>query len=194
MTHLALLPVDLVRKFVIAGHGDLDKVKALLAETPQLLQAAYPWQENDTETALQGAAQVGNVAVAEFLLSQGAPLDICTAAMLGREADVRQMLKEDPTRIQATGAHGIPLLPHAAISGSVPLVEMLVQSGAEAGASFALHNAVSRGHSALVGWLLANSQPDLGWKNYQGKTALATALERQDETTARLLQAHGAVE
>ena len=83
MTHLALLPVDLVRKFVIAGHGDLDKVKALLAETPQLLQAAYPWQENDTETALQGAAQVGNVAVAEFLLSQGAPLDICTAAMLG---------------------------------------------------------------------------------------------------------------
>ena len=194
MTHPALLPVDLVREFVIAGHGDLDKVKALLAETPQLLQAAYPWQENDTETALQGAAQVGNVAVAEFLLSQGAPLDICTAAMLGREADVRQMLKEDPTRIQATGAHGIPLLPHAAISGSVPLVEMLVQSGAEAGASFALQNAVSRGHTALVGWLLANSQPDLGWKNYQGKTALATALERQDETTARLLHAHGAVE
>ena len=108
------LTQEKVREFVIAGHGDFEKVKLLLAESPELLNAAFPWSETDRETALQAAVQVGSAAIAEFLLTQGAPLDICTAAMLGRKADVTHFLDENPESIHAVGAHGIPLLTLAA--------------------------------------------------------------------------------
>src|SRR5712692_7309512 len=101
------LAPELVRDFVIAGHMDLEKVKRMHQERPALLNAAYPWKENDHETAVQAAAQVGNVAIAEYLLSKGAPLEICTAAMLGRTDEVKRILSGNPQDINATGAHGI---------------------------------------------------------------------------------------
>src|SRR6266849_6030698 len=139
-----VLSPELVRDFVIAGHMDLEKVKRMHEEHPDLLSAAYPWKENDHETAIQGAAQMGNVAVAEYLLSRGAPLEICTAAMLGRTDDVKRILSITPDDINATGAHGIPLLAHAALSGNLDLVQLLFERGAHLGVSFAFHNAVSR--------------------------------------------------
>jgi len=45
-----------------------------------------------------------------------------------------------------------------------------------------------------VGWLLENSQPNLSMRDFQGKTALELANERQDETIIRLLKDHGAAE
>jgi len=186
--------LDQVREFVIAGHGDLHKVQAMLADCPTLLNAAYEWKENDIETAIQGAAHIGNVAVAEFLLAQGASLEICTAAMLGRIPDVEQLLRNDPNLIHATGAHSISLLTHAALSGNLALVELLAQRGAQAGLTSALHNAVSNGYEAIVRWCLMNGQPDLDWRNFQGRTALAVAKQRQDENIVQLLQAHGATE
>src|SRR5688572_1046420 len=102
-----------IREFVIAGHGNLDKVKTMLAERPALLNLSHEWRPGDTETALQGAAHVGSRPVAEYLLSQGAPLDICTAAMLGDQEKVEFFLQRDPRIIDAMGAHGISLLTHA---------------------------------------------------------------------------------
>ncbi len=186
--------LEQIREFVIAGHGDLGKVKQLLAECPELLNAAHQWNEKDRETAIQAAAQVGNAPIAEYLLENGAPLEICTAAMLGHRDDVECLLAEDPNRIHATGAHGIPLLTHASLSGNLELVQFLFQRGASGGVSSALHNAVSRGYYEIVRWLLENGKPDLGWKNFQGKTALAVAAERKHERIAQLLQEHGAVE
>jgi hypothetical protein len=82
------LSPEWVREFVIAGHGDLAKVQAMLSETPSLLNAAHEWKPGDTETAIQGASHVGNAAIAEYLLAWNAPLAIYTAAMLGRVAAV----------------------------------------------------------------------------------------------------------
>src|SRR6267143_6091213 len=61
------LSTDLIREFVIAGHGNLEKVRKMLAERPDLLNAAYAWTENDHESAIQGAAQVGSASVAKYL-------------------------------------------------------------------------------------------------------------------------------
>ena len=58
---------DEVREFVIAGHGNLAKVKQMLANHPSLLNMAHEWRPGDTETALQGAAHVGSREVAEYL-------------------------------------------------------------------------------------------------------------------------------
>lgn len=181
-----------VREFVIAGHGNLARVQEMLAANPELLNVSHMWRENDWETAIQGASHVGNADIAEFLLAQGAPLAIYTAAMLGRQDDVESWLDQDPSLINAVGAHGIPLMAHAALSGNVALASLLAQRGAREGMSFALSNAVSRGHREMVRWLLENGAPDLSWLNFQGKTPLAIAVERGDEDMATLLRGRGA--
>jgi ankyrin repeat protein len=158
------------------------------------LNVAYPWSEKDSETAIQAAAHMGNVPIAELLLDRGAPLAIPTAAMLGRRADVTHLLDEDPARIAEAGAHGITLLAHAALSGDADLVRLLYERGARPGASHALENAVARGHLDLARWLLENAGPDLGWKNFQGKSLLALAEERSHAQIAGLLRQHGATE
>jgi ankyrin repeat protein len=183
-----------IREFVIAGHGNLEKVKQMLAENPKLLNASYRWNENDTETAVQAAAQVGNANVAQFLLNQGAPLEICTAAMLDMRDEVERSLNDDPQNADATGAHGIPLLPHAVWTGDLRLVQLVFERGAKSGATPALHNAVSRGNYEIVQWLLENAGPDTRAKNFQGKNALEVATERNNERVVELLRKHGAGE
>src|SRR5690348_10685869 len=126
----------------------------MLAENPKLLNASYRWNENNTETAVQAAAQVGSANVAQLLLKQGAPLEICTAAMLGMKEEVEYGLNDNPQNANATGAHEIPLLPHAVWSEDPRLVQLVFERGAKSGATLALHNAVSRGNYEIVQWLL----------------------------------------
>jgi len=183
-----------IREFVIASHGDFEKVKQMLSQQPELLKAAYPWNENDQETPIQAATQMGNVAIAEYLLEKGAPLEICTASMLGRKDAVERFLAENPGLIQATGAHGIPLLTHAVLSGNLELVQFLFQRGARTGVTPALNSAVFRGDYEIVRWLLENGKPDVDWRNFQGKTALTVATEREDRRIVALLKEHGASE
>ena len=183
-----------IREFVIAGHGNLEKVRQMLAENPELLNVSYRWNENDTETAVQAAAQVGSAIVAQFLLKQGAPLEICTAAMLGMQDEVVRRLNEDPRNANATGAHGIPLLPHAVWSENLRLVQLVFERGAKSGATLALHNAVSRGNYEIVEWLLDNAGPDVKAKNFQGKTALTVSSERSNDRIVALLKRHGAMD
>ena len=186
------LSPELIREFVIAGHWDLPKVTQMLGEHPGLLNVANEWAPGDTETAIQAAAHAGSAHVAEFLLARGAPLEICTAAMLGRQEAVEQMLREDPAKIRARGAHGIPLMAHAAFSSDVGLARMLFERGAREGTSMALSNAASKGHLEMARWLLDAGAPDLHWKNFQGKTALEIATEGGREEIAALLRARGA--
>jgi len=188
------LSTDLIREFVIAGHGNLEKVRKMLAEKPDLLNAAYAWTETDHETAIQAAAQVGSVPVATYLVERGAPLEICTAAMLGRKEEVERRIRDNPSSINSAGAHGIPLLPHAAWSGNLELVQYLFRNGAKTGSSLALQNAATRGYHDLAFWLIANADPDLNAKNFQGKTPLSLSIEKKHETIAQLLREHGAKE
>jgi len=188
------LSTELVRDFVIAGHGNLARVREMLEENPGLLNAPYAWSETDHETAIQAAAQVGSVPVARYLLEKGAPLETCTATMLGYKNEVESRIKDKPDEINSKGAHGIPLLPHAAWSGDLELVRYLFRNGAKDGSSSALHNAVTRGDYDLVIWLVENANPDLTSKNFQGRTPLSVAIERKQENIARLLRERGAQE
>ena len=114
----APIAADLVRAFVIAGHGDLEKVTALLAETPGLINATWDWGGGDFETALGGAAHVGQRAIAQYLLAHGARFDLYAAAMLGQLDVVKTILSNNPAARFTPGAHGIPLLAHALRGGA----------------------------------------------------------------------------
>lgn len=183
-------PADRVREFVIASHGDFNKVKEMLAASPELLNVSHAWSDTDHEAPIQAAAHVGNRAIAEYLLEHGAPLAIPTAAMLGRRDHIEELLAGDPTTIKEIGAHGIPILPHAAWNGDVHLFSWLVEQGATEGMSFALGNAATFGHQALVEWILANGSPDLTWTDFTGKTALQIAEDKGYTEIATLLRNH----
>ncbi len=191
---MQIIDSNLLRDFVIAGHVNLSKVKELLTDHPELLDMPYSWTETDRETAIMAAAQTGNAPVAEYLLAKGAPLSICTAAMLGRTREIDAILIEHPEKIHERGAHGIPLLAHGALSGKSELVRTLFERGATEGSSFAMHNAASLGYQDMAKWLLENGKPDVNWRNYQGKTALTIARDRKDEPMVSLLRTHGGQE
>jgi uncharacterized protein len=184
----ANIPADQIREFVIAAHGDLGKVQEMLAATPELLNVSHAWSDTDHESPIQAAAHVGNKEIAEFLLDKGAPLAIATAAMLGRRDHIEEILAGDPTMIKETGAHGIPILAHAAWNGDTHLFGWLVDRDATEGMSFALGNAVTFGHKDLAEWILANGKPDLTWTDFTGKTPLQIAEDKGYTEIAEMLR------
>lgn len=182
---------DQIRDFIVAAHGNLPRVREMLIKNPGLLNMRHFWSESDSETAIQAAAQTGSVPVVEYLLERGAPLDVCTAAMLGRKENVQRMLAKDPARIEARGAHGIPLMPHAALSGNLELAKMLFECGAVGGASHALGNAVMHGDARMARWLLEKAKPDFSWKSYEAKSLLTITRETGDKEMLELLREYG---
>ncbi len=104
---------ELVKEFVIAGHNNLERVKEMLTQEPGLLNATWDWKAGDFETALGGAGHMGRKDIANYLLSQGARMDIFVAAMLGKLEIVKAMLAAFPNLLHSKGPHGITLLAHA---------------------------------------------------------------------------------
>ena len=112
----ALAP-NLVQEFVGNAHGDLKRVRELLAQQPTLINATWDWGAGDFETGLGAASHMGRKDIAEFLLENGARLDLFAAAMLGKLDIVRAALTAYPRAIQTPGPHGIPLIVHAQAGG-----------------------------------------------------------------------------
>ena len=107
-----------VQEFVGNAHGDLNRVKELLAQEPALVNATWDWGGGDFETALGAASHMGRRDIAEFLLDHGARLDIFAAAMLGKLEVVKAALSAYPNAINTPGPHGIPLITHAKAGGN----------------------------------------------------------------------------
>ncbi len=112
---------EMVKQFVIVGHGDLNGVKKLFVQEPKLINAAWDWGGGDWETALGGAAHVGSKEVARYLLENGARLDVFAAAMLGKLEVVKAAISAFPGTPNIKGPHGITLLAHAKAGGQEAL-------------------------------------------------------------------------
>jgi ankyrin repeat protein len=101
------------------------------------------------------------------------------------------MLRADPGLAQSSGAHGIPLMFHAALGGDVRLAELLVEHGGGEQVTGALHGAVWYGRLEMAEWLIQHGA-DLNRPNFQGKTPLESARELGDAAMAALLERYGA--
>lgn len=121
------LEASLIQDFVGNSHGDLDRVKELLAQEPALINSAWDWGGGDWETGLGAAAHMGRRDIATYLLEHGARLDLFAAAMLGDLDIVKATLETHPDALNIPGPHGIPLIAHAQAGGkeSVQVVEYL---------------------------------------------------------------------
>jgi hypothetical protein len=107
----------LAREIVGVAHRDLARVKELVGAHPSLAKASWDWGFGDWETALGSASHVGNRPIAEFLIEQGAPPTIFSAAMLGQLDVVKAYASAIPNIHLLRGPHGIPLAAHARAGG-----------------------------------------------------------------------------
>jgi hypothetical protein len=112
------LDAALVKEFVIAGHGNLERTKELLEKEKGLLNATWDWGGGDFETALGGASHMGRRDIALFLLDQGSRMDLFAAAMLGQTEIVKTALAAFPKAQSSLGPHRIPLIEHARKGGA----------------------------------------------------------------------------
>ena len=183
---------EIIDQFVANAHGNLAVVKELLGKYPSMISDDASW----TETAVQAAAQTGQVEIAKFLIDHGADYDICTAAMLGNLDCLDDFLKEDPNLINARGAHGIPLLYFPVIHARTDAADYLLEHGADPNAASPggitpLHGAVMFNQPKMAEWLFehgVNPNP-----KYDGKTPLAMAHEKKQTELAEILRSHGGV-
>jgi hypothetical protein len=124
-------PPELVREMVTVSHFNLTRVRELVQARPSLAKAAWDWGFGDWESALGAASHMGNRAIAEFLMANGAHVSIFSATMLGQLDVVKSFIAAQPGIQRTPGPHSISLLAHAKAGGEVarPVYEFLQSLG-----------------------------------------------------------------
>ena len=107
----------LVAEVVGVSHFNEQRVKELVKAYPELVNACWDWGFGDWESPLGAASHVGQRGIAEYLLAQGARIDIFAAAMLGFTSVVKAFVAAQPGVQRTLGPHGITLLAHAKAGG-----------------------------------------------------------------------------
>lgn len=160
---------DLLRRgaqldvFAAASLGLLGQVQEFLRDQPELVEARLPFGG----TPLHMAAEDGQHAIAEYLVSQGAEVDAVCAAELGWSERLSKLLEAAPETINRKGgSFGFTPLHAATSKGRRDLARLLIVRGAEVNATDDMFE----------------------------KTPLGEALYYGHEAMARLLYKHGARE
>src|SRR5437879_155136 len=98
--------------------GNLDKVKAYLAQDPKQINA----EDAKGRTVLARAARSGKKELVEFLVGNGATEDIFTAAIVGHADKVAALVKQDKKLVNAKENDGKTALHWAALYGQKQVV------------------------------------------------------------------------
>ncbi|HYG63534.1 MAG TPA: ankyrin repeat domain-containing protein [Thermoanaerobaculia bacterium] len=188
------LPIALIHEYVAVSHGSIARVRELLASHPGLLLTRARWDE----MAVEAAAHVGNREIVEFQLERGAPLSLCTAAMMGMLDRVGALLREDPKRVRETGAHNIPLTWFPVVGGGhLEVMKALLQAGTDVNShkrgQAALHLAARTGQLEMASLLLdRGADVNARAKTAQGVlTPLAMATQASKEEMVEMLRRRG---
>jgi len=176
----------LVDELVGNAHGNLARVKEILEEHPELINASAVWKE----TAVDAATQMGNRAIIDYLVARGAPVDFFTALVLAQMDTVGSELRAQPELAHARGVHDLPSLYFAAIGGSVAAADLLISAGADvnakAEAAAPIHGAVMGGSPEMVRFLI-ESGADPSLPDYKGRDARTLAAEMGRDDLASLI-------
>jgi uncharacterized protein len=177
---------EAVKDVVLNAHGNFGRVRELVDGDPALVNARAPWDE----TPIQAASHMGRKDIAEYLLEQGAPMDVFCAAMLGRGEDVVSFLDATPGLVLQNGVHGMPILFFPATSGQLQITELLVERGADvrqgAGGNTALHAAAYFDHPEVAAWLLEHGA-DAEAVDHEGKRPIDVAREKGHDRVVAVL-------
>jgi hypothetical protein len=108
---------SLMKDVVGLAHSNLARVTEMVQQHPALAKASWDWGYGDHETALGAASHVGQRAIAEFLLANGAPPTLFSATMLGQLDVVKAFITATPGLQKIRGPHSLSLMVHAKAGG-----------------------------------------------------------------------------
>jgi hypothetical protein len=185
-----------------AQFGRIDELRALLDETPELID-----QANDRSmTALMAAAHGGHTAVVTMLLERGADVTrrddrgvsaLEYAIREDRQEVVLAILDETPELIDQADDRGMTALMAAAHGGHAAVVAVLLERGADVtsrdghGVS-ALEYAIREDRQEVALAILDHAGPEVNAVGPRGGTALLVACQFRREAMARALLDRGA--
>lgn len=152
-------PPELAREMVLVSHFNLKRVKELVGARPSLAKATWDWGFGDWESALGAASHMGNRAIAEYLLANGAHPSLFSATMLGQLEVIKSFVAAQPGIQRTPGPHSISLLAHAKAGGesALPVYEYLKSLGdADAPQEASLSD---RDRDAILGTYIFGSSP-----------------------------------
>src|SRR5580693_3806762 len=183
------IPQEWINQFVTVAHFDFEKVKQLQKLCPTLMMTRATWDE----LAIEAASHMGLTPMAQFLADLGAPVSTCTATLVGEQALVKRLVKEDAACIRERGAHDIALLAYTALDAQhLEIAEFLLDSGADIHArslgQTTLHFAAGKGYLELAELFLDHGADINAVAKVRGAslTPLAVAVQAKQEKMAAL--------
>jgi uncharacterized protein len=174
--------------------GDLSAVKSLVGADSSLASA-----RNDSGVSgVLTAVYMGRGEIRDFLIANGATLELPEAAAVGHLARVKELIEKNQAEANSLSPDGFPVVALAAFLGHLEVVEYLAAHGADIDAAAtngsgynALTGAVTSGHAAVVQWLLEHGA-NANYRYSAGYSPLLTAAANGRLDIAKLLLAHGA--
>jgi ankyrin repeat protein len=176
--------------------GDVDTVRSLLAQNPSAI-----YETDRSASALEWAADYGQAAVVECLLTNGAPVNatnqwggtaLHSAASRGSEQIVRLLLahRADPSILNQDGETALGMA--CAYGHHLPVVTLLLDHKADPnlGNPTPLQEAAFRGEDAIIELLLQRGA-NLNARGFDGASALHWAVDGRKEKTVKLLLERG---
>jgi ankyrin repeat protein len=128
-------PADLERRMDMANRRRRPLHLAVIKKQPQSLAALLDlgaYKESLDEagfTALDQAAFMGNIEMAQILLDRGAKVRLPAAVGLARTSDIERLLRRDPDTLKPGGRWGNLIL-RASEQAPGTVIETLIQAGA----------------------------------------------------------------
>jgi ankyrin repeat protein len=174
--------------------GDVAAVRALVEDEPALASA----RNEDGLPAVLAALYGHHAEIVDALLAARPELDVFEAAAVGDLERLRALLDADPSQADAYAPDGFFPLALAAFFGQAAAIALLLERGADVGATArnpmrvqALHSAVA-GRNAEGARLLVEAGADPNVHQHGGWTPLQGAAAHGDRPIVDLLLAHGA--
>ena len=180
--------------FQAVKSGDLEKVKVLVVKNPSLVNA----MDDTNIPPVLTAAYHGEMGIANFLVANGAKMDIFSSSALGLTYIVKNLVQKFPKLINAVGIDGYQPLGLACYFGRLETTQYLILHGADVNSPAVneqritpLHSAAAGRHFEIARLLLANGA-DVNAEQQGGFTALHAAAQNGQIEMIQLLIANGA--
>lgn len=180
--------------FAAISAGDLDQVRQLINDQPELVNA----RNQDGLGGVMAALYMGQRPIADLLADSGTDLDIFAATSLGKHDLVRQMLQDDPALATARSVDGWTPLHLAAFFGHTPIAATLLEHQAEVNArsqnsmdNLPIHAATPSANYDLLALLLQHGA-EVDARQENGWTAMHEAALIGSIPIVTLLLEHGA--
>lgn len=180
--------------FVAIKAGNLEEVREIVATHPNLLNA----RDEQNLSASLIALYFGQRPIADFLVAEGATLDLYEAAATGQIERIGEILDAEPDLLNSYASDGFTPLHLAAFFGNVAATRLLLDSGAALHAWSQNTMANQPLHAALAGnvtsviQFLVESGADVNSRSAEGWTPLHQAAQNGNLEIIRLLVVYGA--